>query len=230
MQNTTSVETSAFSDGIDLSRLFSRSGTHRFKNFINNKADDLFNSFNAQLTPLLSYRTKGIDSIDKGTVYLEKGIALKSAKLSKVMKNCKDALCFIATIGDGVEQEVARLTDEERLVDAYILESMGSMAVESMVESFCKDMETKYNAKGKGITLRFSPGYCDWSVAEQKKLFRMIDATRINVSLTDSCLMRPRKSVSGVFGIYDYDGDCLAPSYNPCSDCNKKDCTARRVY
>lgn len=229
MQNITSMETSALSDSIDLSHLFGRKKNVRFKNFINNKSDDLFKRFNAHLTPLLSYRTRGIDFIDKGIVSLEKNIALKSAKLSKVMRHCKDALCFIATIGDGVEQEVARLTAEERLFEAYILESMGSMAVESMVESFCKDMETKYNARGKGITLRLSPGYCDWPITEQKKLFRVIDATRINVTLTDSCLMHPRKSISGVFGIYSYDGDSRDHSYNPCSDCNKKDCTARRV-
>ncbi|MBN2514906.1 MAG: hypothetical protein JXC33_02610 [Deltaproteobacteria bacterium] len=145
------------------------------------------------------------------------------------MKHCKDAVCFIATIGDGVEKEIARLTEEERLFDAYILESMGSMAVENMVDAFFKDMETKYNAQDKGITLRFSPGYCDWSVKEQKKLFRLIDATRIDVTLTDSCLMHPRKSISGIFGIHPFDGDNPVFQYNPCSDCMKKDCTARRA-
>jgi uncharacterized protein YqkB len=229
MQNIATIEINTLSDGIDLSSLFGRKKSSRFTDFINNKSDDLFSKFNTLVTPLLSYKIKKIDSINKGTVYLEEGIELKSPKLSKVMKHCEDAICFIATIGSGVEREIARLTEEERLFDAYILESMGSMAVESMVDAFCKDMETKYNAQDKGVTLRFSPGYCDWPVAEQKKLFRILDAEKINVTLTDSCLMHPRKSISGVSGIHPFDGDNPVSPYNPCSDCKKKDCMARRV-
>jgi uncharacterized protein YqkB len=229
MQNIATIEINTLSDGIDLSSLFGRKESSRFTDFINNKSDDLFSKFNTLVTPLLSYKIKKIDSINKGTVYLEEGIELKSPKLSKVMKHCEDAICFIATIGSGVEKEIARLTEEERLFDAYILESMGSMAVESMVDAFCKDMETKYNAQDKGVTLRFSPGYCDWPVAEQKKLFRILDAEKINVTLTDSCLMHPRKSISGVSGIHPFDGDNPVSPYNPCSDCKKKDCMARRV-
>lgn len=229
MQNIATIETNALCDGIDLSRLFGQKKSSRFTDFINNKSDDLISRFNTLVNPLLSYKTKKIESIDQGTIYLDKGIELKSSKLSKVMKHCEYAVCFIATIGDGVEKELARLTYEERLFDAYILESMGSMAVESMVDAFCKDMETKYNAQDKGTTLRFSPGYCDWPVAEQKKLFRIIDAGKINVTLTDSCLMHPRKSISGTFGIHPFDGNNSVSPYNPCSDCKKKDCTARRV-
>jgi hypothetical protein len=229
MQNIATIEIDTLCDGIDLSRPFGRKKSSRFTDFINNKSDDLLSLFNTLVTPLLSYQIKKIDSIDNGAVYLENGIELKSWKLSKVMKHCEDALCFIATIGSGVEKELARLTDEERLFDAYILESMGSMAVESMVDAFFKDMETKYSAQDKGVTLRFSPGYCDWPVAEQKKLFRILDAGQINVTLTDSCLMHPRKSISGVFGIHPFDGANPVSPYNPCSDCNNKDCMARRV-
>jgi hypothetical protein len=229
MQNIATIETSALCDGIDLSRLFGRKKSSRFTDFINNKSDDLLSRFDTLVTPLMSYKKKKIESIDKGTIYLENGIELKSPKLSKVMKPCGDAICFIATIGDGVEKEIARLTDEGRLFDAYIFESMGSMAVESMVDAFCKDIEEKYNAQDKGVTLRFSPGYCDWPIVEQKKLFRIIDAARINITLTDSCLMHPRKSISGIFGIYSFDGDNPPTPYNPCSDCKKKNCTARRA-
>lgn len=230
MQNIATIETSALCKGIDLFRLFGRKKSSRFTDFINNKSDDLFNRFDTLVTPLLSFKKKKIESIDKGTIYLENGVELKSLKLSKVMKPCEDAICFIATIGDGVEKEIARLTDEGRIFDAYILESVGSMAVESMVDAFCKDIEEKYNAQDKKITLRFSPGYCDWPIAEQKKLFRIFDAGQINVTLTDSCLMRPRKSISGLFGIHSFDGDNTFSPYNPCSDCKKKDCTARRAY
>ncbi|MBN2516121.1 MAG: hypothetical protein JXC33_08835, partial [Deltaproteobacteria bacterium] len=76
MQNIATIETNTLCDGIDLSILFGRKKTSRFTDFINNKSDDLLSRFNTMVTPLLSYKTKKIDSIDKGTVYLEKGIEM----------------------------------------------------------------------------------------------------------------------------------------------------------
>lgn len=177
------------------------------------------------VTPSLYHRIIKIDSIKNGTVYLHGGPNFKSPKLTKAMKNCEDVICFTATIGSGVEREVSRLTDENRLSSAYILDSMGSTVIEGMVDRFHKSMERRYKARGKGVTLRFSPGYCDWPITEQKKLFRALDLNRMDIELTDTCLMRPRKSVSGIFGILSSSN--ITP-YNPCIECKKKDCPARR--
>ena len=51
------------------------------------------------------------------------------------------------------------------------------------------------------ITNRYSPGYCVWHLKEQKSLFSLLPAEYCNITLTDSCLMQPIKSVSGLIGI-----------------------------
>jgi cobalamin-dependent methionine synthase I len=105
---------------------------------------------------------------------------------------------------------------------------MGSTVIESMVDKFHKSMEKRYRAKGGRVTLRFSPGYCDWHITEQEKLFRALDSNHLDVELTDSCLMQPRKSISGIFGVLPSSINPPAPPYNPCSKCKKKNCPSRR--
>ena len=151
----------------------------------------------------------------------------KSPKLSRTLKNSDEIVCFIATIGNAIEDEIIRLMDKKRIAEAYILDAMGSVVVESMVEQFHQRMEAKYTAEAKTVTLRFSPGYCDWPITEQKKLFTLFGSEFVDVELLDSCLMRPRKSISGVFGLMPNGNPKV--SYNPCCECKKTDCTARRI-
>jgi len=184
--------------------------------------------FEESITPRLYYRIIKIDHINNGTVYLRGGLNLNSPILAKVMKNCEYAICFIATIGSGVEGEITRLSGENHLSYAYILDTMGSTVIESMVDKFHKSMEKQYRAKGGRVTLRFSPGYCDWHITEQKKLFRALGSNQMDIELTDSCLMQPRKSISGIFGALPFSNNPPTPPYNPCSKCKKKNCPSRR--
>jgi cobalamin-dependent methionine synthase I len=167
--------------------------------------------------------------VEKGTVHLEEGPELKSVKLSKTLKNCKEIICYVATLGDGVEGEVKRLMDDNHLAEAYILDAMASVAADNMVTMFHQRMKDVYKNQSKQVTLCFSPGYCDWPITDQKKLFGIFNSNELEVELTDSCFMQPRKSISGVFGITPSDPNPKEQSYNPCLECDRHSCSARRV-
>jgi cobalamin-dependent methionine synthase I len=133
-------------------------------------------------------------------------------------------VCFVGTIGTEVENEINSLLGKQKLADAYILDAMASVAVENMIDRFQDLMENRYSAEDRTVTLRFSPGYCDWPVTQQKKLFNIFESRQLKVELLDSCLMKPRKSISGVFGITPQ----KCTSYNPCRDCPIRNCDSRR--
>jgi hypothetical protein len=211
----------------ELARLLGGKKSHHFSHSVTVKIEKLEGILEECVKPRLYYRYRPIDSIN-ASVHLEGGPCLKSRKLSKTMKDCDEIICFIATIGDGIEKEIKRLTDENHLAGAYILDAMGSLAVESVVEKFYQRMSAKYRAEGRGVALRFSPGYCDWPITDQKKIFSLFDAFQLNVKLSESCLMQPRKSISGVFGITPFHMSPPTARYNPCSECQKRHCIARR--
>ncbi len=180
------------------------------------------------LKPSLYFRSVPLHRVGKSYTELEDGTRFQSIKLSRTLKGCEEVVCFAATIGETVETEISRLIEQNNLSEAYILDTMGSILAENMAESFWQRMSSQYKREGRGVSIRFSPGYCDWSICEQEKLFRYIDTQKIPVTLTDSFLMSLRKSVSGVFGISHPHCAQDVSSYNPCDECRKVDCTEKR--
>jgi len=208
----------------DLVTLLGGAEDHRLSGSLGRKVRALKTKVRGLLTPRLYYRTTKLTSEAKGTVRLDNHIVLNSNKLSKTLKHSEESVCFVGTIGREVEREINQLMHHNSLAEAYIVDALGSVAVENMVEQFQRRMNDRYKKQGKSVTLRFSPGYCDWPITEQKKLFRVFDHQEIDVDLLDSCLMRPRKSISGIFGVSPNTG----PPYNPCVQCKKLDCETRR--
>ncbi|MBW2561223.1 MAG: hypothetical protein JRE40_10280 [Deltaproteobacteria bacterium] len=197
----------------------------RFRRSLERESRDFSRLLQKWIYPRLSYTIRKIVSTEGGAVTLQGGTVLKSSKLARALRGCHDLLCFIATIGPGVDDNIRRFMSQNRLTDMYALDIIGSTAIEDVVDTFHATMSDTLRKEGNDVSLRFSPGYCDWSVIEQKELFAMVDPARIDVTLLPSFLMLPRKSISGVFGI---GADIQRPPYNPCSHCGKHSCKERR--
>jgi hypothetical protein len=176
----------------------------------------------------LFYQRKTLERVEKGYVLLKGGPAFKSPKLARTLSDSREVICFITTLGGGIDAQIERLMKQNRLSDAYVLDTLGSLAVENIAERFQARMDRECREEGKTVTLRFSPGYCDWPIAEQRKLFKLFDSDLCGVELLDSCLMRPRKSISGVFGLHPLLDDAPKSRYSPCQECYKRDCAVRR--
>lgn len=179
------------------------------------------------MRPKVLYTTKKIRTAESGTLVLEGDINLKSAKLSKTLSKCDRITFFLATVGEQVDDVINTSMKKKKLSDAYIYDAIGSAAVEAIVEDFQNRMDSKVKEKHQRTTIRFSPGYCDWKINEQKKVFNVLENDLIDVALNDSYLMAPRKSVSGVFGIGSrklVDKNEI----NPCRLCKMHTCVARR--
>lgn len=179
------------------------------------------------LKPKISYKTYRIAATNGQSVILENSAVFSSPKLAKTMRASREVVCFLATAGPELDAEISRITAQGRVSSAYVLDVMGSILVERVVNGFQEEARKKLRIKGKEVTLRFSPGYCDWPLTQQKELFGLLDAQDLGVKLSRSCLMTPRKSISGVFGIYSLDE--ASEQYIPCRECGRKDCTSRRA-
>ena len=61
--------------------------------------------------------------------------------------------------------------------------------------------------------------------AEQRKLFTLLPPAPCGITLTDSCLMLPIKSISGVMAV----GSCVEKRPYGCAICGRKDCYKNRL-
>lgn len=211
----------------DLAKRFGGQSNRAFSNALSFKTQFWETQLPRLVEPRLFYTFHQVTGSYKDGVKLKGNIRLKSNKLARALRQCKEIVSFLATLGSQIDNEIRRLVDLKQMSEAFILDSMGSVAVENLVDRFHWRVRKQYDLCNQTVSLCFSPGYCDWPITDQKKLFKLIDAAKVGVELTNSCLMRPRKSISGIFGVYDKHID-ETKRYNPCKDCRKGNCTHRR--
>ncbi|MBA4410801.1 MAG: vitamin B12 dependent-methionine synthase activation domain-containing protein [Bacteroidota bacterium] len=121
--------------------------------------------------------------------------------VAKEFRNSTDFALFICTAGPGISYRSQELLSGENPVLGYVFDVLGSMIVEAATDQMQKEITRIAKANGMEITNRYSPGYCNWSVADQHKLFSFFPANCCGISLTGSALMYPIKSVSGIIGM-----------------------------
>jgi hypothetical protein len=223
-RTTTSIHIQPIIENDKLAKLLGGQKKKSLPKSISKKVQTARQNLNKLIRPSMHYRIVKPSVMDNAVVQLNETVEFTSAQLAKTLKNAEKIVCFVGTIGTGVETEINKLLGKQKLSDAYILDAMASVAVENMIDRFQDLMENRFSAEDRTVTLRFSPGYCDWPVTQQKKLFKIFDPKQLNIELLDSCLMKPRKSISGVFGITSQE----SVSYNPCRDCPTRSCDSRR--
>jgi hypothetical protein len=130
-------------------------------------------------------------------------------------------ILFLCSIGSGMELWSKEYTRENDPAMSYFVDTVASIVVETTADVLHDHMTQYLKTQGLNVTNRYSPGYCDWSVEEQHKLFSFFPKGFCGVLLTDSALMIPIKSISGIIGV----GKNV--EYRPyfCDTCGRKDCT-----
>jgi Vitamin B12 dependent methionine synthase, activation domain len=137
-----------------------------------------------------------------------------------------DVAAVVCTIGDALERRVAKLWEARELPLASMLDSVGSGAVESLAEHV-NDLLCEQGLPDLRVTNRISPGYADWDVAEQPKLFRLGPADAIGVTLNAACVMMPGKSISLLVGAGPQAR--VDHYFTQCARCWMRDCAYRRA-
>jgi hypothetical protein len=170
------------------------------------------------IKPIYSYTPKLIERILGNKVFLEGSFKLMSRILSDALSGCNLVLVFIVTIGKDLENEASKLTERGELIKGYILDAIGSLAVESAADKMQENVKRIIEDKGYHVTMRYSPGYCDWNIKQQEHIFQALGRESVGVTLNESYMMIPQKSISGILGI----GRFGNAKFSPCVRCDRK--------
>jgi hypothetical protein len=173
-----------------------------------------------------AFIVKDIEGVWGNSVFIEDFIVFESTVIAQLLRHCSGVAVFVATIGDRLEGMVSELSDDAFTLKATLLDAIGSHAVECVVGLVENTVAEMAASQGLVSSRRFSPGYCDWQIGEQRAVFKAMNGASPRVVLTDDCLMLPRKSISGIIGLGSRN-DAI-DTYNPCISCDKKDCVGRR--
>ena len=141
------------------------------------------------------------------------------------IKRSDSIAVFLCTAGKEIGIRSREAMKEGDLLTGYIYDVVGSEIADSAADIMQNRLRERITAEGKKITNRYSPGYCDWDVAEQHKLFQLMHDNFCGIKLNSSALMDPEKSVSGFIGI----GENVRYNEYTCGLCDMKDCIYRKV-
>ena len=150
------------------------------------------------------------------------GFRFESANLAKNLAGCNEAFFAAATLGANAD----RLLRKYAALDLPRA-STWQAACAAMLEQYLDDMEGGLLPADCGLSLRprFSPGYGDLDISNQRAMFRILDLERrLGLSLTEGFMMLPEKSVTAIIGI----GEKRRAPASGCAACPKTDCASRR--
>lgn len=160
-----------------------------------------------------------------------------SQNLWKNLLDCEQVILFAATLGTETDLLIHRCNILS-VSKAVIMQA----AAAAMIEAYCdiknQQIREEYEAEGWFLRPRFSPGYGDFSLECQRDIAAALELPkRIGITLTDSFLMAPSKSVTAVIGVSKKPYRCerkgakeasSIPLGERCEACEKTDCVYRR--
>lgn len=163
---------------------------------------------NLEITEIIKECLNEINSLDYRVCYAVVDISVKngvdfnafkvnSIDLSKNLNGYNKAVVFVATVGIEIDRLIKKYSVLSP-VKAVIFQAIGAERIESLCNTFCKDLKGEYSV----VAPRFSAGYGDFSLEYQTEIFKILNPEKyIGVTLLDSKLMLPSKSVTAVVGV-----------------------------
>lgn len=152
--------------------------------------------------------------------------ALGGNDIKEVVAESEKVLLIAATLGIYVEK-LLRKTQITDMAKAVVVDSMASVAIEQFMDKIEDELKERY--KGLYFTNRFSPGYGDYPLEKQREVVKILNTEKkLGLSLSDSLLLNPTKSVTEVIGLNKNEVKGKINCTSKCMKCGNKNCPYRR--
>ena len=120
-----------------------------------------------------------------------------SHNLASRLVGCRSAVIFGSTVGLGIDRLINKYS-RAMPIKALCMQAIGAERIEALCDAFCEQLKKE----GRVIRARYSPGYGDLDLSFQREIFKLLDCPRrIGLTLSESLLMLPTKSVSAIVGV-----------------------------
>ena len=145
----------------------------------------------------------------------------------KHLDGCEKVICMAATVGAAIEQEITKKFERGEYLASVLLDAAATAAVEQAADLMEKNFAAKFSKEGYKMRWRFSPGYGDWNLTAQEKLFKISGAEQIGMSLSSALMLEPRKSITAIIGL-EKSAQINSLHKKDCAACDKISCPMRK--
>ncbi len=178
------------------------------------------------INPRVLYERYAVEDVLHNRLRLEGGRELKGEALAQHLGPARAVLVMLCTIGGDLEQRASQVMEAD-MVHGLALYGAGSAAVEALANAACQYFELAAAQEGWQTTVPLSPGMIGWPVEQgQPQIFSLLDGSQIGMSLTESAIMLPLKSLSLVVGV----GTELIRQGSTCDFCTMREVCKYHSY
>ena len=182
---------------------------------------DLTETVLGQVLPLARpqyvYRIVPASVVDRYSILMD-GVTFRVGNIiGSYLEGMTEACVFVTSAGRAFDAYLQRVKGEGDILKEFVADAVGSCVAEACVDEIGRQLPSPHS-------LPYSPGYCAWNIREQRLLFPLLPEQPCGVTLGESCLMHPVKSVSGFFAL----GEHLVPQPYRCELCTNQGCYKKR--
>ena len=143
-------------------------------------------------------------NIKGNNISLVSGISFKSNGLVKLFSGCSEVLFMGATAGSDIVQIVQDYSKGQDVTAAVVFDAVASEMTDAALDWVVKFFNNSLRRENKCLTKRrFSAGYGDFLLENQKVIYEVLELKALGVNLTDEFLLIPEKTVTALAGIKD---------------------------
>jgi hypothetical protein len=171
---------------------------------------------------------RDISAEEFAVVYRGEGRNSHETPLETIFPKADRLALAAATIGTRVTDKIRDLFDHRDLALGCALDSVASAAADHLGDLLGPwELSRAAERPPDWQVLVYSPGYCGWDVTGQRTLFNFLRPEAIGITLNESCLMQPLKSISGVLVGGAAEIHTFVPAFAFCKFCGDKQCRER---
>jgi hypothetical protein len=139
---------------------------------------------------------------DGEKIILARGLTLTSKKLSAFLRDCREAFLMAATAGSAIMEAIKEKTRQDDLAAAVVYDATASEMTDAGLDWIMDYFNQQLRREGKTLLpRRFSAGYADFNLENQKAIYDTLQMEKIGVTITPSFILLPEKSVTAISGI-----------------------------
>lgn len=169
--------------------------------------------------PSVIYRTLPVQEVRHERLIFPGGEQLTGKLIAHHLAKARQVHILLCSIGDSLERYAEEVWSSSA-VYSLALDGVGSATVEALANAACRKIEDQAAEQGWKSSIPLSPGMMDWTVEEgQPQIFHLLQGEPLQVSLSDSYIMQPRKALTMVVGV----GPDMDMVGRTCDYCNLRD-------
>lgn len=199
------------------------------RELIYNLAEDALGIFSLTARPKGLLSKCSLDEFEG--IFFGEGKNAAENPLENIYPKADHLALFALTMSHEVDLKIRELFETEDFALGAMVDSAASMATDRAVKiaenGFYSNLSKDSSGSPDLCVLSYSPGYCGWDITGQRRLFEFLKPEKIGITLNESFLMTPLKSVTGVLVAGGKKIHMFKNNFRFCRDCKDPTCQER---